>query len=119
MKLKYLYRDKVDLIILILSVIAVVQWFIFGHDVTPAIGIIVLYIVGVMARLGRANDYNLKQSLEIKELNIRRFENDKFINELMKKYGVTTKAQKSFSERLNESFKKKNLENGNNPPSKI
>ena len=119
MKLKHIVADKVTLILLIFSIAAFVQWFIIGQDCTIGFGIVLLFILRTMCVVGRMSDYNLKQSLEIKELNRLRFEKDQFITELIKKYGVTTKAQKSFSERLKESFKKQNLSNADNSPSKV
>jgi len=55
--LRYLWRDKVDLILFILSVLAFVQVFFRGADLTLAFGIVALYIFGVMHRMGAITDH--------------------------------------------------------------
>lgn len=86
--LKYLWRDKVDLIIWIFMIMAFGQLFIIGKDLTAGFAIMILYVFGVMYRLGTFSDIIMKQDQEIKELNDRINDKNNQITELIKKYGL-------------------------------
>ena len=66
--LRYLWRDKVDLIIFLLTIAAVVQIGFFGKDFTPGFAILALYCFGVMHRLGTFTDIIKDQQRQIEEL---------------------------------------------------
>jgi hypothetical protein len=85
--LRYLWRDKVDLLIFLVVVAAAVQYFFLSYDLTPAFAVLALYCFGVMHRLGVFTDTILRQDLEIKKLNEQLQDKDKFITQLIRKYG--------------------------------
>jgi len=69
------------------TVAAVVQIGFLGKDLTIGFAILALYCFGVMQRLGVFTDTILKQDKEIKKLNESLQDKDRFIIELIRKYG--------------------------------
>lgn len=65
---RYLWRDKVDLIMFLLVIAAVVQIGFLGKDLTPGFAVLALYCFGVMHRLGTFTDIIKDQQKEIEFL---------------------------------------------------
>lgn len=84
---RYIWRSKVDLAIWIFTISVFVQWFVASKDLTYGFIIMILYVFGVIVRLGVCTDHLIEQDQDIKKLNERIHEKDKFITELIKKYG--------------------------------
>lgn len=53
---RYMMRDKVDFVMFLVCIAAVVQHQIWGKDFTDAFAVLALYVFGVMHRLGVATD---------------------------------------------------------------
>jgi len=66
--LRYLWRDKVDLIMFILTIAAVVQVGFIGKDLTPGFAVLALYCFGVMHRIGTFTDIIKEKNADISDL---------------------------------------------------
>ena len=86
---------------------ASVQWYFFKADLTPIFTILVVYVFGVIHRLGVFTDRIMKQDQEIKELNSRIYHNSNLFTETVQKYGLTEKQKQDFKKKLKKSLTKK------------
>lgn len=90
---RYLLRDKVDLIMFILVIAAVVQIGFLGKDLTPGFTVLALYCFGVMHRLGIFTDLIKEKDQKIKKLNETIDQKDEYIRKIITKYRVNQKDQ--------------------------
>lgn len=103
-------RYIIDIVFLVITLAAFIQWHFIGLDITYGYIIIPVYVTFVIIRFRWTFNEILKQDQEIKKLNETISEKDQFIEELIKKYGVTTKQKQSFKDKLNDAFRKKRNE---------
>ena len=103
--LKFLWRDKIDFMMMLLVLAAFIQWHFMNSDITYGYILVAVYIVYVMLRFGNAVETIRKQDRDILNLNLRIQEKDQEITELIQRYGLTLKAKQTFKQKLDKAFK--------------
>jgi len=104
-----LKRDKVDLIMFVLVIVATVQHFFTDIDLTIGYAVMALYVLGVMYRLYNYNMEIRKNDKDILKLNLHIQEQNKLLGEIIKKQ--PTGNRHTFKQKLEELKRKKNLTN--------
>jgi len=117
---RYLTRDKVDLIMFLVTLGFLIRFFILGDFSKSGIEeqvaegnhsgwlfVLVGYLFYAMFRFGVFTDRIMRQDQEILKLNLQIQDNNKQIVELIQKYGLKETDKMKFTQKLNEAFTKK------------
>jgi len=117
---RYLTRDKVDLIMFLVTLGFLIRFFILGDfsksgieeqvaegNHTGWLFVLVGYLFYAMIRFGVFTDRIMKQDQEILSLNLQTQEKNNLIVELVKKYGLKEDDKMKFTQKLNQAFTKK------------